>query len=426
MRGKLTRRQIDRMENILIAILACTALFLFGQTNMFQTITGQGAGQESTAAYSGVRTTELPQSPPAALMVQNDLGRWGVRYDQADVDRLYGGGLEDLLCHALDKMERPKPSDQEAWQQAVTQGETWVCYDFLYNIPFVSAGGQEGEARLFLVTLKGGQAEDLYCYDQETGEYWVSRVGTSGLTMPALAQALSPNQARFVFEVPDLAELLPGYMMILEQAPSCLVYTASNPLAGMDQAGLEPLLETAGFNLQAVSIYETADSTVVREGADTIRIQQDGTVLYHGSESGEARYRADTQREVDLRSKAEELLGVLVGERAGQGQFFCQKAQEQADGRVALSYCYLLDGVCVSLGERGWAAQFVFRGEDLISFEIAFRAYEATETPCAIPPERQAAAAAEAQGYGGKELQLCHRDDGSGQTTALWTARENG
>ncbi len=424
MRGKLNRRQIDRLENILIAVLACSAIFLVGQTNIFQAFVGQGSGQES--AYSAVQATELPGQKPVAVTVKNDLGRCGLRCDQANVDRIYDQGLRDLLFHTLDRMEKPKKSSQEAWQQAVLQSENWVCYDFLYNVPFGSASGEEGSARLFLITFRNGQADALYGMDQASGEYWISHVGASGLAMPASVQSLGPNQVRFAFELESLSGLLPGYMMVDDQGPSCRIYTASNPLAGLDESGIRTMLETAGFNLQAVSIYESADGTVVREGSDTIRIQQDGSVIYHGSESGEARYEAGSPEELDLRKQAEEVLKLLTEERIGQGRFLCQGAEEQSDGTVILSYSYLLDGVRVSLGENGWAARFRFQGEALISFEIIFRQYEATDTPCAVPPERQAAAAAEVQGQTGKELQLCHRDDGSGLTRVLWTVREAG
>ncbi|MBR5534987.1 MAG: hypothetical protein IKU62_09115 [Ruminiclostridium sp.] len=425
MRGKLTRRQIDRLENIAITLLACTAIFLVSQTNLFQTFVGQGTGSYSEA-YRAVAVTELPDESPVAVMVQNDLGRCGLRYDTAGVDEVYSQGLKDLLYHALDKMEKPKRSSQEDWQQVITQSETWVCYDYLYNIPFTSATGQEGWARLFLISFRNGQAEALYGFDQNTGEYWVSQVGAAGLALPARARALEPNQVRFAFEDPALTDLLPGYMMADTTAPSCQAYSSSNPLMWMDETGIRTMLETVGFNLQAVSIYESADGTVVREGSDTIRIQQDGSVIYHGSESGEARYEAGSLAELDLREEAERILELLTADRTGQARFLCQGCEEEADGTTVLTYSYLLEGARVSLGEYGWAAQFRFQGEALISFEIIFRQYDSTETPCAVPPERQAAAAAEAQGQTGKELQLCHRDDGSGLTRALWTVREIG
>lgn len=421
MRGKLSRRQIDRLENILMAVLACTAIFLVGQTNLFQAFAGQGG--QGGRSYAAARTTELPASP-VAVMVQNDQGRCGIRYDQLQVERLYDQGLRQLLLQTLDRMEKPKKSSQEAWQQAITQGEQWVCYDYLYNIPFSSATGQEGTARLFLVVFRNGQADALYGYDQVSGEYWTSQVGTSGLALPAQVQVLGPNQVHFAFEDPELTDMLPGYMMVNADGPACRMYHASNPLAGLDETGVRAMLETAGFNLQAVSIYQSADGTVVREGSDTIRIQQDGSIIYHGSESGEARYEAESAEELDLRKEAEEILALLTAEKTGEARFLCQGSEEQTDGTVILTYSYLLQGSRVSLGENGWAARFRFQGDALVSFEILFRQYTATETASAVPPERQAAAAAEAQGYGGKELQLCHRDDGSGVTQALWTVRE--
>lgn len=425
MRGKLTRRQIDRLENVLMAVLACTAIFLVGQTNLFQAFAGQG-GEQGGAAYSPLRTTELPQSNPVAVMVQNDQGRSGLRFDETAVDRVYDQGLEALLYYSLDRMEKLKKSSEEAWQQAVSQEDIWVCYDYLYNVPFTSASGEEGKARLFLVAFRNGQADMLYGFDQETGQYWESKVGTEGLALPDSAQGLVPNGVCFAFEEPNLAELLPGYMMVADGAPSCLTYTAANPLEMLDEVGRRTMLETAGFNLQAVSIYESADGTVVREGSDTIRIQQDGSVIYHGSESGEARYEADSTEELDLREKAEEILELLAGGKTGAARFLCQGAEEQTDGTVILTYSYLLEGACVSLGEHGWAARFRFQGDALTSFEINFRRYEATEIPDAVPPERQAAAAAEVQGYTGNELQLCYWDDSSGMTQALWVVREAG
>ena len=133
---------------------------------------------------------------------------------------------------------------------------------------------------------------------------------------------------------------------------------------------------------------------------------------------------APSQSELDLRRKTEEILNLLTAGRTGEARFLCQGAQEQSDGSVILTYSYLLDGAQVSRGEDGWAARFRFRGTVLTSFEIVFRQYSAAETFGAVPPERQAAAAAEAQGQAGKELQLYHLDDGVGQTRALWILRE--
>ena len=44
MKKKLSRRGIDRLENILIVLLVCSALLLIRGSGMFQSVTSQGAG----------------------------------------------------------------------------------------------------------------------------------------------------------------------------------------------------------------------------------------------------------------------------------------------------------------------------------------------------------------------------------------------
>ena len=425
MMHKLSRRRIDQIENILIALLACTALFLVGKTGMFQAVTGAENGQGGGIASSGFQGMVLSREMPVRLMTQTSLGRYGVQYDQTAADDLYHSGLDDLLIQTLVAMDDPKTVSQEDWQQAVTQGEGWIYYDFLYNVSFDSK--REREGRLFLILAKNGRVEEIYYYNQETEEYYAGRIKEAELSLPKVLNRLTPNDGQFAFEVESLAESLPGYMMILPQTPSCQVYQVTNPLAQLDGATRENLLEKLDFNTRASSVYESADSTVIREGMDTLRLQKDGTVSFHGSDSGDARYQALSQRHTDLQIKAEEILDQIMLDMPGEIQMRCQDVETLADGSVELTFCYLLDGAKVQLWKEGWAARFVFQGANLTSFEICLRQYQGTEKSCAILPETQAAAAAAAMGQKGKELQLCYRDDGSSdEISAGWTVREPG
>ena len=109
MRRKLSRREIDRLENLLILLLVCLALFLIHRTGMFQSVTeqGSGTGDESLCGGSGYRPVP---GTPVRLMVQNGTGRYGVQYDQTTVNRLYHDGLNDLLTQSLDTMASPRPA----------------------------------------------------------------------------------------------------------------------------------------------------------------------------------------------------------------------------------------------------------------------------------------------------------------------------
>ena len=48
------RKRIDRLQNLLIAVLVCTALVLINQTGMFRNLTGGSAGTPVEASFTGV------------------------------------------------------------------------------------------------------------------------------------------------------------------------------------------------------------------------------------------------------------------------------------------------------------------------------------------------------------------------------------
>ena len=231
MRRKLSRREIDRLENLLILLLVCLALFLIHRTGMFQSVTEQGSGTGDESLFAGVQDTALSRGTPVRLMVQNGTGRYGVQYDQTTVNRLYHDGLNDLLTQSLDTMASPQASSREAWERAVSQGSSWVYYDFLYNVSFTSQSSRgEGEARSFLITARNGRADALYYYNEETGDYYMAQLREASLVLPALLEDLVPNGGQFAFENSSLADTLAPYMMLLPQPPLCPVYTGANPL----------------------------------------------------------------------------------------------------------------------------------------------------------------------------------------------------
>lgn len=406
--------RLDQLQNLLILLLACSALVLIFRTGMLQSLHGDRA-QTGSGTQTGAESTSFSRNVPVTLALQTPEGRWGFQCRQDSVAALYDGGLRDLLAQAISTMSGVRTAAAEEWQEAVSQGESWVFYDFLYNASF--SGQTEGAARFFLLTLRGGNVEALYYYNQASRSYYAARVQASAELEPLLAGYV-PDGSVFAFQQEGLD--LPGYQLVSRSAPTCLVYTAVNPLTAMDAAAQEALLERLSFNTRAASPYQTADGTVIREGADTLRLQKNGKLIFQGSESGEARYQAASPRDRDLQRKAEEILDQVA---SGQGQFYCQGITSLGDGAAEVTFYYLLGGARVNLWEKDYSAKFYFQGSTLYSYEICLRDYQATEERCAIPPLRQAAAAAAAAGQGGKELQLCYRDDGGDQVWASWAVR---
>ena len=71
------RKRIDRLQNLLIAVLVCTALVLINQTGMFRNLTGGSAGTPVEASFTGVQDTALSRQAPVALLIQTSSGRYG-------------------------------------------------------------------------------------------------------------------------------------------------------------------------------------------------------------------------------------------------------------------------------------------------------------------------------------------------------------
>ena len=427
MRRTVNRRTIDRLENLLIVVLLCTALLLVKKTGMLQDVF-HWAGDPSTQTHSGIQDTALSRGTPVKIVVEAHGERYGAQYDQDAVAALYAEGLSKLLTESVAAMERPKEASLDEWKQTVEETDTWVFYDFLYDVAFSGEDKQEeGEARLFFLTINNGWADTVYYYQDKTGHFYKAKIKESGLTLPQRTGTEEKKTFFFSFELPETAELLAPFMVIGDAPPSCPVYTVSNPLQGLDAVGRDRLLELLGFHEQAASFYQSADGEVIQEGSDTLRIQKNGSLVFHGSENGDCRYQALSSRNKDLQIKAEEILRSLRGLWGGAGEMRCQSIDVLPEGEMALSFVYTLDGLPVYLGEDGWSARFVFRGEHLLSYTIYFRQYTAGEETSAVLPERQAAAASQAMGQAGKELQLYYRDDGGTASVQVgWIPREQG
>jgi hypothetical protein len=316
-------------------------------------------------------------------------------------------------------MDQVKSISEDTWQKTMTQGEAWVLYDFLCPASFTYSDGQ-GEGRLFLVSVRTGRIDALCYYDEAADTYYSGRVKDINLDLPDRVKTLADNGATLAFEG-DYDDLLSPNLLLTREAPQCPVYTGENALADLDSQGQEDLLTALGFHVKSVSLYQSAEGPVYREGSDTLRIQKDGTLLYRGAESGQTRYQALSTREKDLRLEAESLLDKVMEGRMDQGTLVCQSSETLSDGTTQLTFCYLLSGTQVYLSEEGWGARFVFRGNQVEEFEILVRRYTLTGEPCAVPPQPQAIAALSALDQGGKELRLYYQDRNDGTAvTAGW------
>ena len=410
-------------ENIAIAALALLAVFLAGRTGMLQDTLPTLSGTQTVAGgYSTGPAVSLAGGSPVRLMIRNGDGRYGVEYNRDTVELLYHQGLLELLDGSLRGMETPEPVQEEVWQKAITDGERWVFYDYLDTVIFDQRNDQEiGAGRFFLVTEKGGKVEQVLYYNEGERTFYRGRLREQ-VDYPSLV--LSSNGAAFAFEEERGITSLSPYMMVMDSPPACLVCQAANPVQTLEADDWMPLVEALDFNAKAASPYTTATGSVIREGADTLRVMNDGTLQFHGSDTGENRYAALSEGSKDLQLKAEEILDRATQGVRGPAALSCRSIRTLEDGQTEVLFDYLLDGARVQLWGEGWAARFLFRDNVVTAYTILLRTYVATEESSTLLPVRQAAAAAAAMGRQGAELQVVYPDNGGDRVSAVWTVRE--
>ena len=421
--GDEKKKRSEWRENAAIAALVVLALVLSVRMGVLQnTLPKFNQDQTLENGLTVGADISLPGEEPVRVMLQTAEGRYGVEYDQGTVSQLYADGLKHLLEQSLRAMETPAVIPEVQWQKMLLEESCWIFYDFLDNLSF-SDQDQNEAARYFVVFFDETKAASISFYNQEQRTFYSGRISEE-LLLPPAADVIAPNGCRFAFEDPATAQLLFPYMMVLQSAPSCPVYIAGNPLAQLDSGGWTDFLSALDFNANAVSPYTTVSGNVIREGADTLRIMNDGTVQFHTLESGELRYQALSARKGDLKRKSEEILQSLTKLLPIGAAFSCQDVGETEDGETELIYSYVLNGARVSLWGDGWAARFLYRGNALTSYTVLLRSYNPSQVEHPLLPARQAAAAASAMGRRGAELQVLYWDQGSDQVIAEWTVRE--
>ncbi len=359
MKKAWSRRTIDRLENGIIVLLVCSALFLVYQSGLVQNFAGQGAGTSGESVFTGVQNTALSRGTPVRLMVQLDDGRYGAQYDQTLVDQLYASGLSELLTDSIEAME--PPDRHPGGVAAGHRPERAVgLYDFLYNVSFTAQSGQGRGRPASSSSPPGGRADMVYYYNEETGDYYTpGRFRTPPSPCRPPWMGCSPTAGSSSSRCRNWPRCWRP-MASSWTSPHHHGVHRRQPRGLLGEAERTALLDALDFNTRALTIYESADGTVMQEGSDTLRIQEEGKIIYHASDSSQARFQALSQREKDLQIKAEEVLDLVTAGQLGEGRMFCQSIETLEDETVELTFCYLLDGAQVQLGEEGWGPSSSF------------------------------------------------------------------
>ena len=442
------RRVIELCKDLLILVLACSALYLAGRSQLYP-----GLGESMLGAVAQLFRTDAPDGSAAVLSDQpadavrpvriafctgvsmgSNRERFALQYDPQAVDSAFDSTVRGFFSKALASAEQPVQTDLEGWRQALQAPGIYI--DLMGSVPARLLAGWltepgsgctlDGSIRRLVLADRGEDCAVLCYRSEEDGLYYACQ--TAVPVEGAFTQVLTgrgSNGARFAFEAGEAYRGLSADTLLSAETPRTPVYQASSPVDLDDDEQRGALQALLGFRPAG---YRTRDGWV----NDTLQIGEDGTVVYDGRRSpDDDRYALpDGDGGPDLSQAANMAWTLLesalsVGRNGSEGRIYLLSVEQQEDGYWALSFGYTLSGAPVEVEGSLTAARFLVEEGRICAYTLKLRQYQDTGERTSLLPEAQAAAALSASAGGDRELILRYSDPGGdaqdvGADWAVW------
>lgn len=429
MRNKRRSRAVEWGKDLLILLLACSALYLLSRTQFSGQIRdgvqgllnrGSGSGEEISASR-----TQLELNHPIRLAVSHEGQRYGVQYDREGVDETFSA-LSILFSEALSSADEPETVTETAWRAALSS--TGIYLDFYDPIPVSVLYGwlapeQEQPAmegsirRMCLAARSSGEIWLYYINEADGGFYACGTTLTQDLHLDEAVENWPPNGAQFAFEVESMAALEPYTLLTDISDPA--VYAAANPLL-TERTRVDALLDALQFPTHGATLDPLTGGRLVDQN-DSLRLSSDGVVVFHTMGGTETRFSVGERTLAAAVEYVQTLAQSTVGAWCGDARLCLADVEEFTDG-WKITFQYSLNATPVTLAEGRAAAAFTVENGAVTDFTLVPRAYTRTEETSLILPAVQAAAAMEALDAQGKELVLAYQDAGADEVRAGWMA----
>lgn len=428
MKGKGRTRLIEWGKNLLIVLLAASALYLLGQNRFFGGITEEissfldRSAADSTEQLQTQTTSDIIH--PFRMTVNLGQGqRYGVQYDPERMDEAYSS-VSTLLFEALSSAGEPQRSTEARWRSQLTGSGIYM--DFYYPVSLSLLSGQMGAEqsngalsgtarRLCLSANQNGGLSLFYINEEDGMVYSCETTLSQTIHLDPVLEGWTPNGALFAFEVPGMENIAP--YALLTSAPRPLRYRAGNPLLADDDR-VAQLLDALSFRSRGTQLDPAVGGALV-EGNDSLRLLETGVLTFHTIGSDEYRFVLGDNTLQSALNYTQELANATVGVWCGAAGLCLAGVEEGPDG-VEILFQYCLDGVPVELPGGNAAARFMVQNGAVTDFSLYFRTFSATEDVTLVLPELQAAAVLGDKAGQENELTLLYQDQGGEITDAAW------
>lgn len=414
------RNRRNLIQNLLITLLALSAVVLFAQTQLYNLDLTTGQATAATGpSQSAAPAAEL--TAPVRVAVTGDYGRHG-GIALTTEDPGFADPLGRRLLEALGSARDYTPCTGADFLRAL-RGPS-LYYDFLEPLPLsvlagLLGGGEElspredlSARRLLIAAQSGGTV--LYLWDG--GETcFRATTAVSGDSLEQVIGRYELGNASFAMDGTGPEKALDPCSLLPAQPPELPAYTVGDPLAG----GTDWLLSALGFNPRSRTRHTESNGTeLIMDGDRTLRIRPDNSVHYQSGDEPSLRVKAagdlPTAREAAL--GAGSLLEGLLSPISGEARPWLQSLSRSGEVTV-LRFGYQLGGLPVRFQDGSFAAEVTLTGSAVTALTLRFRQYVSAEEASLLLPLPQALAVA--AGDPGKELSVGYVER-AGTCRACW------
>ncbi len=414
------RNRRNLIQNLLITLLALSAVVLFAQTQLYNLDLTTGQATAATGpSQSAAPAAEL--TAPVRVAVTGDYGRHG-GIALTTEDPGFADPLGRRLLEALGSARDYTPCTGADFLRAL-RGPS-LYYDFLEPLPLsvlagLLGGGEElspredlSARRLLIAAQSGGTA--LYLWDGGDACFRAT-TAVSGDSLEQVIGRYELGDASFAMDGTGPEKVLDPCSLLPAQPPELPAYTAGDPLAG----GTDWLLSALSFNLRSRTRHTESNGTeLIMDGDRTLRVRPDNSVHYQSGDEPSLRVKAagdlPTAREAAL--GAGSLLEGLLSPVSGEARPWLQSLRRGGEVTV-LRFGYQLGGLPVRFQDGGFAAEVTLTGSAVTALTLRFRQYVPAEEASLLLPLPQALAVA--AGDPGKELSVGYVER-AGTCRACW------
>ena len=419
----------DRVKNVIIIVLAVSAVFLGSRTGMYSQLFRASPFISSAARYvsellngghqasgTSVKAYSQAAKPFAVASRAPGEGMYAAIWDADELELQYDS-FSAALGEALGSAGDAEEITEQTYRSSL-ENDSCVYFDFYYPQQLSLLAGwlgtsmASGHSASAVLLAEDQELASVLCYkDDATGKFYRCATQLSWSSVSTKLTGHGSTPVSFSYMLGYGASGMDPYAIIPDAAPVKTGYTAKNPFrVSLSPASVLPAFSMNGY---VASAYQESDGTTVYVESDyTLRISADGRVTFRSAVNGDG-----TASTADSLERAYKLASACAG-LCSSGLDVSLISSQRQNGECIFRFAYLLNGLPLELNGDPCAAEIRVSSSGVTWASILFRSYEDTGESMTLLPAALQAAVVQASGGGG--LRLAYQDNGQ-TASPQWT-----